>query len=109
VEYLGLFPNILISLHPDYVMTHRMVPLAPDRTWIECSWYFPSTDVNPAYAVDFWDLTNKQDFGACESVQRGLASPHFRPGPFAPNEDAVHRWVTMLGRAYRGVPPHVTA
>ncbi len=109
VEYLGLFPNLLISLHPDYVMTHRMMPLAPDRTWIECSWYFPSTDVNPAYAVDFWDLTNKQDLGACESVQRGLASPHFKPGPFAPNEDAVHRWVTMLGRAYRGVPPHVTA
>jgi phenylpropionate dioxygenase-like ring-hydroxylating dioxygenase large terminal subunit len=109
VRYLGLFPNLLVSLHPDYVMTHRLLPLAPDRTWVECSWYFPSADVDPAYAVDFWDLTNRQDFAACESVQRGLASPHFRPGPFAPNEDAVHRWVTMVGRAYRGTPPHVRA
>jgi Rieske 2Fe-2S family protein len=109
VLYLGLFPNLLVSLHPDYVMTHRMLPLAPDRTWIECSWYFLSDSVNPGYAVDFWDLTNKQDFGACESVQRGLSSPHFRPGPFAPNEDAVHQWVGLVGRAYRGVAPHLPA
>jgi Rieske 2Fe-2S family protein len=106
VLYLGLFPNLLVSLHPDYVMTHRMLPLAPDRTWVECSWYFASSEVDPTYAVDFWDLTNKQDFGACESVQRGLSSPHFRPGPFAPNEDAVHRWVGLVGRGYRGVPAH---
>src|SRR5205085_8095295 len=86
VHYLGLFPNLLLSLHPDYVMTHRLLPLAPDRSWVECSWYFPTADVDPAYAVDFWDLTNRQDFAACESVQRGLTSPHFRPGPFAPNE-----------------------
>ncbi|MGB0100392.1 MAG: SRPBCC family protein, partial [Nocardioides sp.] len=39
VEYLHVLPNLLISPHPDYVMTHRLVPLAPDRTWIECSWY----------------------------------------------------------------------
>ena len=32
VRYLGLFPNLLLSLHPDYVMAHRLVPLAPDRT-----------------------------------------------------------------------------
>jgi Rieske 2Fe-2S family protein len=107
VEYLGLFPNLLISAHPDYVMTHRMVPLAADRTWIECSWYFADAAVDPSYAVEFWDLTNKQDWGACESVQRGLRSPHFRPGPFAPNEDAVHQWVTMIGRGYQGVAPHV--
>ena len=102
VEYLGLLPNLLLSLHPDYVMTHRLEPLAPDRTWVECSWYFGATDVDPAYAVQFWDLVNSQDWRACESVQRGLASPHFRPGPFAPNEDAVHKFVTMIGRAYQG-------
>jgi Rieske 2Fe-2S family protein len=101
VLYLGLLPNLLLSLHPDYVMTHRMTPLAPDRTQVECAWYFVSSDVDPAYAVDFWDTTNRQDWGACESVQRGLASPHFRPGPLAPNEDAVHELVTTIARGYR--------
>ena len=104
MEYLHLLPNLLISAHPDYVMTHRLVPLAPDRTWIECSWLvLPDADgsvPSAAAAVEFWDLTNRQDWAACESVQRGLASPHFVPGPFAPNEDAVARLVTLLGQAY---------
>jgi glycine betaine catabolism A len=108
VLYLGLFPNLLISPHPDYVMTHRMTPLAPGRTQVECAWYFLPDDngvaPDPSYAVDFWDRTNRQDWGACESVQRGLASPHFRPGPLAPNEDAVHQFVTMVARGYLGQP-----
>jgi Rieske 2Fe-2S family protein len=105
VEYVQVLPNLLVSAHPDYVMTHRLVPLEPGRTWIECSWLVaagPDGSVPDARgAVDFWDLTNKQDWGACESVQRGLASPHFRPGPFAPNEDAVAQLVATVSEAYR--------
>ncbi len=101
VLYLGLMPNLLLSMHPDYVMTHRMVPLTPGETWVECAWYFPDEDVDPSYAVEFWDTTNRQDWAACESVQRGLSSPHFSPGPLAPNEDAVHQFVTTVARAYR--------
>ncbi|MEP6759894.1 MAG: aromatic ring-hydroxylating dioxygenase subunit alpha [Sporichthyaceae bacterium] len=102
VLYLGLLPNMLLSLHPDYVMTHRLEPLSPGRTRIECSWYFPDEGIDPSYAVDFWDRTNRQDWAACESVQRGISSPHFRPGPLAPNEDAVHQFVTMVARGYLG-------
>ena len=104
VEYLGLLPDLLLSLHPDYVMTHRLLPLAPARTMIECSWYFAGGEVDPSYAVEFWDLTNRQDWAACESVQRGLASPHFRPGPFTPSEDAVHQFVRLVAGAYLGTP-----
>jgi Rieske 2Fe-2S family protein len=104
VEYLHLLPNLLISTHPDYVMTHRLVPLVPERTWVECSWYLVAPGPQAARAVEFWDLTNRQDWSACESVQRGLASPHFRPGPFAPNEDAVQQFVAMIGGAYLGRP-----
>ncbi len=101
VAYLGLFPNLLMSLHPDYVMTHRLVPLAPDRTFVECQWLFAGPDADPDYAVEFWDRTNRQDWAAVESVQRGLASPHHRPGPLAPSEGAIYDWVTMLARGYR--------
>ena len=51
--------------------------------------------------MEFWDITNRQDWAACESVQRGLASPHFRPGPFAPNEDAVAHLVGLISDSYR--------
>jgi Rieske 2Fe-2S family protein len=102
VSYVGLFPNLLVSLHPDYVMTHRMEPRAPDLTTVECSWFMPAAAVDPSYAVEFWDVTNREDWAACESVQRGVASPHFRPGPLAPAEDAVYQWVTMVARGYLG-------
>jgi glycine betaine catabolism A len=107
VIYVQIFPNVLMSLHPDYVMTHRLVPVAADRTRIECGWAFApeataQADFDPRYAVDFWDLTNRQDWAACESVQRGLTSPHARPGPLAPDEDAVYAFVTTIARGYLG-------
>ena len=107
VIYVGIFPNVLLSLHPDYVMTHVLVPQAADRTVIECSWAFAPEAVSrpgfdPAYAVDFWDLTNRQDWSACESVQRGLGSPFASPGPLSPDEDAVYSFVTTVARGYRG-------
>ena len=109
VMYVVGYPNLLVSLHPDYVMTHLMTPLAADRTHVECAWAFPSEvaakpDFDPSYAVDFWDLTNRQDWAACESVQRGLSSPHARPGPLAPDEDGVYQFVTRVARAYQGLP-----
>ena len=107
VMYLVGFPNLLVSLHPDYVMTHVMTPLSADRTHVECAWAFPKDvaakpDFDPSYAVDFWDLTNRQDWAACESVQRGLSSRHARPGPMAPDEDGVYQFVTRVARSYQG-------
>ena len=109
VIYVNIFPNVLLSLHPDYVMTHRLTPLAADRTMIECSWAFAPEALerpgfDPGYAVEFWDITNRQDWLACESVQRGLTSEHLRPGPLSPDEDAVYQFVTMVGRGYLGQP-----
>ncbi len=37
--------------------------------------------VDPSYAVEFWDTTNRQDWAACESVQRGLALTALQPRP----------------------------
>lgn len=107
VMYVAVLPNLLISLHPDYVMTHLLTPLEPGRTRIRCSWAFPAEvaateGFDPAYAVDFWDLTNRQDWAACEGVQRGMAAPGFEPGPLAPDEDGVHHFVSRVARAYQG-------
>jgi Rieske 2Fe-2S family protein len=105
VMYVAVLPNLLISLHPDYVMTHVLTPLTPERTRIRCSWAFPAEvagrpGFDPAYAVDFWDITNRQDWAACESVQRGMASPGYRPGPLAPAEDGVYDFVAQMARSY---------
>jgi len=109
VIYVNVFPNLLLSLHPDYVMTHRLIPLAAGRTRIECTWAFAPESLaqpgfDPSYAIDFWDLTNRQDWHACESVHRGMTSPHAVPGPLSPEEDAVYQFVTMVARGYQGQP-----
>jgi Rieske 2Fe-2S family protein len=109
VIYINVFPNVLLSLHPDYVMTHRLLPLSVDRTRIECSWAFAPEALgrpgfDPGYAVQFWDITNQQDWHACESVQRGLGSEHAQPGPLSPDEDAVYQFVTRVARGYQGQP-----
>ena len=107
VMYVAVLPNLLISLHPDYVMTHLLTPLSPDRTRIRCSWAFPA-DVagaegfDPSYATDFWDLTNRQDWAACESVQRGMKAPGYEAGLLAPDEDGVYQFVSRIAKAYRG-------
>ena len=105
VLYLGLVPNLLISLHPDYVLTHRLTPLARGRTEIECQWLFSPEDVSshgfdPSFAVEFWDITNRQDWHAIESVYRGMGSRAFVPGPLSEREGCVRLFDVLIARAY---------
>jgi Rieske 2Fe-2S family protein len=95
-------------------MTHRIEPVGPSRSRIECQWLFPPEAVerpgfDPAYAVEFWDITNRQDWKACESVQRGVASRAYRPGPLAQDEDNVHQFLTMVARGYLEGRPQAPA
>ena len=51
---------------------------------------------DPADAVDFWDLTNRQDWELSDRAQAGIASAGYRPGPYSHREDmliAFDRWV----------------
>ncbi|MGA7098275.1 MAG: aromatic ring-hydroxylating dioxygenase subunit alpha [Acidimicrobiia bacterium] len=107
VWYLTVMPNLLLSLHPDYVMTHRLTPVDIDRTHIECAWLFPPeafdmADFDPAYAVDFWDITNREDWAACESVMRGVKNRGYRPGPLSNWEGTVYQFIGIMAHAYLG-------
>jgi glycine betaine catabolism A len=110
VLYLSLFPNLLFSFHPDYVMTHRMEPLAPDRTFVECAWLFApeafeTPGFDPSYASEFWDITNRQDWTACESVQRGIGSRGYRQGPLTESEVQVYQHTVLIARSYLAGKP----
>ena len=91
VYYYSIFPNMLLSLHPDYVMFHTMWPEGTGRTRITCGWLFnPATLADSSFDVDdgvkFWDMTNRQDWHICEESQHGIMSPAYRPGPYSPRE-----------------------
>ena len=107
VFYFVLWPNMLISLHPDYLMTHWLEPIAPDRTRIVCEWAFdPVTMAAPSFdagdAIDFWDLTNRQDWHVCELQQSGTRSRAYTAGRYSGIEGSVHGFDLMVADRYAG-------
>ena len=97
VFYYSIFPNMLLSMHPDYVMVHQIWPQKPDRTLIYCDWFFhpdavSRPDFKPNDAVEFWDMTNKQDWHVCELSQQGISSCAYEPGPFSARESIPAAW-----------------
>jgi glycine betaine catabolism A len=97
VFYYSIFPNMLLSMHPDYVMVHQLRPQAPDRTLILCDWFFNkaaanSPGYNPDDAIQFWDITNKQDWHVCELSQQGISSRAYQPGPYSSRESIPAAW-----------------
>lgn len=91
VYYYVFFPNMLLSLHPDYVMIHWLTPITFDQTRIDCRWYFPAatlaTQTNSIEdAVEFWDQTNREDWKVSELTQLGVASSRYTPGPYSNRE-----------------------
>jgi Rieske 2Fe-2S family protein len=106
VYYYTIFPSLLLSLHPDYAMVHYCRPLAADRTEVTCAWLFdPSAiakpDFDPADVVEFWDLTNRQDWHVNELTQQGLRSRAYSPGPYSNAEGLLsafdRHYLTIMG------------
>ena len=97
VFYYSIFPNMLLSLHPEYVMVHQLWPQSPERTLIVCDWFFhpdafARKDFKPEDAIEFWDMTNKQDWHVCELSQQGIASRAYQPGPYSSRERIPAAW-----------------
>ncbi len=95
--YYTLMPNLMLSIHPDYVNYYLLTPVAVDRTLVESEWMFhPENDrdpgFNPADAISFWDVTNRQDWDIVERSQLGISSRRYEPGPYSPREAIPAAW-----------------
>ena len=97
VFYYSIFPNMLLSLHPEYVMVHQLWPQSPERTLIVCDWFFhpdafKRSGFAPEDAIEFWDMVNKQDWHVCELSQQGICSRAYEPGPYSARESIPAAW-----------------
>ena len=95
IHYYILYPNMLMSLHPDYVMTHVVWPQDIGRCDIVCEFLFDPKEVespnfDPSDAADFWDLTNRQDWRVCELAYKGTQSGGYNKGRLSNLEWMVH-------------------
>jgi len=94
-------PQVFVNLVPDHVILHRMFPLSPSRTVVECDWlYVPEVlaggrDVS--HSVELFHRVNQQDFDACERCQLATDSRVYADGGvLVPSEHhiaAFHDWV----------------
>jgi glycine betaine catabolism A len=103
IYYYILWPNLIVSVHPDYVLTHQAWPDGPERTRVVCDLYVHANDVGAVSvsdAVEFWDLTNRQDYHVVELQQRGTRSRSWVAGRFSNQEAAVHAFDLMVMDRY---------
>ena len=94
VYYYTVFPSGFLSFHPDYVMLHRALPVSREHTRVVCEWFFhPDAIATPGFdpmpAVEFWDITNRQDWELCENAHRGVVSKAWEPGPYSELESQL--------------------
>ena len=103
VSYFSIYPNFLLSLHPDYMLTHTLWPRAHDRTEIICEWHFhPDEMAKPTFhaddAIEFWDLTNREDWWIAEQSQTGINSRVYQPGPYSTREELLWSFDEIVRR-----------
>lgn len=95
--YYTLMPNLMLSIHPDYVNYYLLTPDGVDRTIVESAWMFsPENSSNPNFnpddAIAFWDVTNRQDWDIVAWSQKGIGSRRYSPGPYSPRESIPAAW-----------------
>ena len=89
------------------MMVHTLWPLAPDRTVNICEWHFhPRELARPGFeaadVIEFWDLTNRQDWHVCELSQAGISSRAYVPGPYSNREDLLYAFDRMIVALHDG-------
>jgi len=112
VHYYAIYPNFLLTLHPDYMLTVTIWPQSPDRTRLVAQWSFhPDEMAKPGFvyddAIEFWDMTNREDWAISERSQQGIASRGYTPGPYSNRETQLWEFDQfVLSRVQRDKPQH---
>lgn len=95
---LVVYPNFWMDSVSDYIWTMQVTPTGPSRTVIDLTWLVDrdaveGVDYNVERLTDFWRVTGEQDWELCENNFRGVESSHYQPGPYAPVEADVVKFI----------------
>ncbi len=99
-----LFPTLLTSLQPDYLLTYRLEPLSATRTRVVADVLFHPAAKEESFAdvFDLWDAINAQDKAICEAQQVGVSSLGFEPGPYTTVDEGVHAFEQLVAQRHLG-------
>jgi len=84
--YAFVYPNFMLNRYGPILDTNYVVPLSHDRTRVVFDFYFQDAGdtafIEKSLAAS--DTVQEEDGMICESVQRGLGSPAYDRGIYAP-------------------------
>jgi Rieske 2Fe-2S family protein len=103
IYYYILWPNLIVSVHPDYVLTHQAWPDGPNRSTVYCDLYVEGDrvdDLDVSGALEFWDITNREDYHVVELQQQGTRSRSWTAGRYSNQEASVHAFDIMVADRY---------
>ncbi|MEO0988888.1 MAG: aromatic ring-hydroxylating dioxygenase subunit alpha [Cyanobacteria bacterium J06639_14] len=106
-EYITVFPNLMLGVHPDYFLVFTVDPISPDQSAERLVFYFIGDEAMTAenrvlrdLAIDLWKVTNDEDIEMIERLQIGRKSPSFDGGCFSPAlEQTVYRFQQKVAQA----------
>jgi phenylpropionate dioxygenase-like ring-hydroxylating dioxygenase large terminal subunit len=106
---LVVYPGFWMDAVSDYMWTMRVVAAGPSKTIIDLSWLVDKdavegVDYNLERLTEFWKITGEQDWTLCENNYKGVESSHYIPGPYAPAELDVAKFIEWyLERLREGI------
>ena len=106
IYYYVVWPNLLISLHPDYLMTHQVWPVEPGRSIVHCDWFFHPDTIARARLrpVRRHRLLGPDEPPGLARLRapaaRAPASRAYTPGRYSNQEDSVHAFDLMCADRY---------
>ena len=106
---LVVLPNFWMDAVSDYMWTMRLTAVSPSQTQIDLAWLVDKnakegTDYQVDRLTDFWRITGEQDWELCENNFKGVESSQYQPGPYAPIELDVAKFVDWyIDRMKEGV------
>ncbi len=95
---LVVYPNFWMDAVSDYMWTMRLTAVSPSSTIIDLAWLVDKTaiegkDYTIERLTEFWKITGEQDWKLCENNFLGVESSHYQPGPYAPVEIDVAKFI----------------
>lgn len=106
-EYVVLFPNTMLGIHPDFFLLLVVNPIGPDRSEERLVFFLVGDEaLNPEFqevrdwVINSWRTINKEDIDIIERLQIGRYSPAFDGGCFSPAlEKTVYQFHQLIAQS----------
>ncbi|MBC7828246.1 MAG: aromatic ring-hydroxylating dioxygenase subunit alpha [Chitinophagaceae bacterium] len=104
-----VYPNFWMDAVSDYMWTMRLTAISASCTLLDLCWLVDADategkDYNTEKLIEFWRITGEQDWKLCENNFKGIESSRYSPGPYAPAEYDVVKYIDWyINRLKEGI------